>query len=151
MTRPPRSGQKQTIKSSLEMMKAIIDINKGQVVEKKKRKAPVRTKTKNEMIEKELERQIIFALQRAGYVTYKTGSAGAYDYNAKWNPDGCADLIVWGQPNGCVLLEVKQPNRRCRKDGGLTGKQPQFRDLMGQLGVKYCVVYSVREALESVK
>ena len=142
----PGPGAKNTIKNSLEFVKCM----SGEIKPKKKRKKPVRVKATNDMVEKHEERTIIHALKRMGYWVYKTGSAGAYDYNMQYNESGIADLIVLGKPNGVVFMEVKPAHKRRLKNGGLTGKQPQFRDVCGVAGVKYCIVYSVREAVEAV-
>lgn len=140
--------KRKTIKDDLAVVTALSRLARGEHLDAlKKRKTPVRTNPKNEMVEKELEKNIILALLQAGYVVYKTGSAGVHDYNCCWNPKGCSDLFVLGKPHGIVCLEVKQPASRNKKNGGLTGKQPEFQSLMSQLGIKYRVVYSVTEAL----
>jgi hypothetical protein len=104
---------------------------------------------KNNMSEKRLEKEIIFSLKNAGYQVYKTGGAGAHDYNTQFNVNGMADLIVMGK-SGVYFLEVKVEKKRNWKDGGLTGKQPQFRDFCLNNGLSYAIVYSKEEALKKV-
>jgi hypothetical protein len=106
---------------------------------------------KNVMEEKELEASIIWRLRQAGYWVYKNGGSGAFDYNQGGNPSGLADLCVIGKPGGIVFIEVKVPTKRHVKNGGLTGKQPEFRDICQKAGVKYAICYTVCEALECVR
>ena len=153
MTRIPGPGAKRTIKDVVDGMNAISKVIRGEkVAVKKKRAAPVRKSSKNLMEEKELEASIIWRLRQAGYWVYKTSStSGAYDYNTQNNPSGVADLMVIGKPWGMVFIEVKVPTKRCVKNGGLTGKQPEFRDICQKAGVKYAICYTVCEALEAVR
>jgi hypothetical protein len=153
MTRIPGPGAKRTIKDVVDGMNAISKVIRGEkVAVKKKRAAPVRKSTKNIMEEKELEASIIWRLRQAGYWVYKTSStSGAYDYNTQNNPSGVADLMVIGKPGGIVFIEVKVPTKRHVKNGGLTGKQPEFRDICQKAGVKYVVAYSVTDALDAVR
>lgn len=102
--------------------------------------------------EKELEKKIILNLKLHGFYVYKTASAGScYDYNMNFNEAGIADLVVIGGKNKVTFLEVKPPTKRNVKDGGLTGKQPEFRDMCNERGVNYKIVYGVKEALEAVR
>jgi len=80
---------------------------------------------------------------------YKTGGSGTYDYNQQYNKAGITDLIVISK-KGVSFLEVKPESKRNTKDGGLTGKQPEFRDLCERFGVMYAIVYSVEEARKAV-
>jgi hypothetical protein len=151
MPNHPGLGARRTIKDTVAGMMVVAKALRGEALDvPKKRKAPVRTKPRNDMIEKELERQIIFTLQRAGYLVYKTSLGGAYCYNTQYNNPGMADLLVFGLPNKIVMIEVKVPTKRYVKNGGLTGKQPEFRDLMVKMGIKYVIAYSVTDALEAV-
>jgi len=102
------------------------------------------------MCEKKLEKQIILALKNMGHYVYKTGSPGSYDYNMQFNEPGIADLIVMGYPFGCVFMEVKVEKRRNHKDGGLTGKQPEFKKVCEQAGIKYRIVYNLEEAFNAI-
>jgi hypothetical protein len=136
-------GQRRTIKDSVKMMKAIEDMNNNK--EKKERKAP-----KNVMAEKKLEAKIICNLKLNGFLVYKTGGAGAYDFNQQHNPDGMADLIVC-KGGRYWLLEIKVEKKRGWKNGGLTGKQPEFRDKCRELGIPYHIVYSLDDVMEIVK
>jgi hypothetical protein len=152
MTRIPGLGAKRTIKDVVDGMNAISKVIRGEkIAVKKKRAAPVRKVNKNVMEEKELEASIIWRLRQAGYWVYKNGGSGAFDYNQGGNPSGLADLCVIGKPGGIVFIEVKVPTKRCVKNGGLTGKQPEFRDVCQKAGVKYVVAYSVTDALEAVR
>jgi hypothetical protein len=144
-------GAKRTIKDTVAGMMVVAKALRGEALDvPKKRKAPVRKSVKNIMAEKELELQIILRLMQKGFVVYKTGMPGAHDYNCKHNPVGIADLLVFGLPNKIVMIEVKVPTKRYVKNGGLTGKQPEFRDLMGKMGIKYVIAYSVTDALDAV-
>lgn len=147
MTKITGPGEKRTIKSCMDFVKCMT----GEMKPKPKRKSPTRTNLNNEMVEKELERQIILRLKRAGYWVFKTGGSGAFDYNTKYNEAGCADLMVIGKPGGVTFLEVKQPLKRHAKNGGLTGKQPEFRRICETSSVRYAIVYSVSEAIEMVE
>ena len=152
MTRIPGLGAKRTIKDVVDGMNAISKVIRGEKMPvKKKRAAPVRKVNKNVMEEKELEASIIWRLRQAGYWVYKNGGSGAFDYNQSHNPSGLADLCVIGKPGGIVFIEVKVPTKRCVKNGGLTGKQPEFRDVCQKAGVKYVVAYSVTDALDAVR
>lgn len=152
MTRIPGLGAKRTIKDVVDGMNAISKVIRGEkIAVKKKRAAPVRKVNKNVMEEKELEASIIWRLRQAGYWVYKNGGSGAFDYNQGGNPSGLADLCVIGKPGGIVFIEVKVPTKRCVKNGGLTGKQPEFRDICQKAGVKYAICYTVCEALECVR
>ena len=102
--------------------------------------------------EKELEKNIILNLKMLGFYVYKTASAGScYDYNLQFNEAGIADLIVIGGKNKVTFLEVKPPTKRNVKDGGLTGKQPEFKNLCKKHCINYAIVYSVKEALDAVR
>jgi len=153
MTKIPGPGAKRTIKDVVDGMNAISKVIRGEkVAVKKKRAAPVRKSGKNLMEEKELEASIIWRLRQAGYWVYKTSStSGCFDYNTQNNPSGVADLMVIGKPWGMVFIEVKVPTKRYVKNGGLTGKQPEFRDICQKAGVKYAICYTVCEALECVR
>jgi hypothetical protein len=143
-------GARRTIKDTVAGMMVVAKALRGEALDvPKKRKAPVRTKPRNDMIEKELERQIIWHLGLAGYIVAKSGEQSTY--NSKHVLSGMSDLQVFGKPFGVVFMEVKQPSRRATKNGGLRESQVRFRDMCEKVGVKYCVVYSLREALECVK
>lgn len=95
--------------------------------------------------EKELEKKIILNLKLHGYYVYKTASAGScYDYNLQFNDAGISDLIVLGGPNRVTFLEVKTPK------GRQSVEQKVFEEICAKHKVKYAVVRSVGEAINSV-
>ena len=145
MPNHPGLGARRTIKDTVAGMMVVAKALRGEALDvPKKRKAPVRTKPRNDMIEKELERQIIFTLQRAGYLVYKTSLGGAYCYNTQYNNPGMADLQVYGLPNKITMLEVKSQKGKQRK------AQIEFEVFCNKIGIKYKVVRSVKEALEAI-
>jgi len=95
--------------------------------------------------EKLLEKKIILSLKMLGFYCYKTASAGScYDYNMQYNEAGIADLIVLGGPNRVTFLEVKTPK------GRQSVEQKVFEEICAKHKVKYAVVRSVGEAINSV-
>lgn len=115
-----------------------------------KRKKRKKENTNRDMAEKRLEHKILLnlGLQKGVYVG-KSGEMANYNSNAVI--DGMADLIVFVESEGVIFMEVKVPKKRNWKDGGLTGKQPEFRDMCKRCGVRYEVVYSLSDALGAVK
>ena len=136
----PGPGKRRTIKGNMEMVKFM----SGTLKPKVKRKAPVRVKVKNEMVEKELEKKIIWELQRRGYWVNKTAMGSAYCYNTQYNRAGIADLQVYGLPNKVTMLEVKSAKGTQRKS------QKEFEEFCKSVGIKYAVVRSVAAAIEAV-
>jgi hypothetical protein len=144
MTRIPGPGAKRTIKDVVDGMNAISKVIRGEkVAVKKKRAAPVRTKPRNDMIEKELERQIINTLRTMAYWAYKTAETAMY--NSRYCEDGSGDITVKGRPFKIMYIEVKVKGRKQRTT------QIEAQKRCEQQGIGYYLVRSVREAIEAVK
>lgn len=129
-----------------EVLKAMKDPSSVKV--KKSRKPGVRKSIKNNMVEKEIEKDIIFHLDLKGYPVMKSGEQSTY--NSNHVKSGMSDLIVFCEQHRVIFMEVKQPSRKKLNNGGLRESQIEFSRLCGNYGVKYCVVYSVEDALREV-
>lgn len=110
---------------------------------KANRKKPVRTSAKNDMREKRLEKKIILTLQLKGYYVAKSGESSVY--NGRHILSGMSDLIVFLPEKGVVFMEVKDTK------GKMRDTQLRFEKLCFVCCVKYVVVRSVKEAIESIR
>jgi hypothetical protein len=133
-------GGRRKVKDEVKTMLNIADIIKGKKAQIKKRRGK-ETKPRD-MREKLLERKILFRLN-VSYKAIKVGETSTY--NSYFCLDGITDIMVFGH-FGVVFMEVKVPEMKNRKDGGLRKSQIKFRDMCRNFGLNHCVVYSVEEA-----
>lgn len=137
------------LKDEMKGFTTMMSIMKGEELPTiKRKKRSIETK-KRDMEEKVLEKQIILSLKMMGCGVAKSGEQATY--NSHFVLNGMSDLIIFVPGCNVIFMEVKLPYRRNHKNGGLTGKQPDFQELCLICGVKYAIVYNINDALQEVR
>jgi hypothetical protein len=140
--------EKQTIANAVESVYMMNRMANGKFLVPLKRKPRALETKKRDLVEKHLERDIIYNLTNRGYKVAKSGEQATY--NSHFCLDGMTDLIVFVEGFGVIFMEVKQEKYRNAKNGGLRDTQVEFMNLCRRCKLKHCVVYSVKEAESEV-
>lgn len=102
-----------------------------------------RTKEKNDMAEKRLEREIIWRLNMIDNVE-ATKAGEISTYNSNLIMAGLSDIIVFIKDYGVVFMEVKTKKGQQRKS------QKEFEQICLECGLQYVLVRSVSYAVHYI-
>lgn len=134
-------GGRRTIKDDTQFISAMIR-------KKSHRKTRSVELNKRNMEEKKIEKQCLDWLwlyrSKLRYGKTEMGST----YNGRYLFFGFPDLTVFNLETKILwFIEIKRPDRKNEKDGGLSDKQVNFKNYVDQVGgnIKYLIVYSKDE------
>lgn len=130
--------------NELKAFSTLTAIMKGEPVyqyKRRERKTSVR-KAKNDMEEKELEKDIILMLRMIGYDAYKTGETSMS--NSNFCEVGVADITVKGKGFKIFYLEVKVQGRKQNEN------QIKAQARCKKQGINYFVVESKKDVLKAL-
>lgn len=137
-------GGRRKLKDDKNFIKAIMIVD-GKIHRRKERAKETKPR---DMAEKQIEKQCFDWLwNKRDFLKYGKTEMGS-SYNERYLFFGFPDLTIFNLKTKTLwFVEIKRPERKTDKEGGLSFKQVDFREFVYHVGgnIKHLVIYSVEE------